>query len=242
MENTTYVRKENFVLIFIILIIACSVILLFDNSAYSGYVSRTYSDSTVASDVDSLSRSFSVNPTVINSLVNVTLTKSLVSSRTAMLIEEYVPSEFTIVDSASGTVINNTIRWGELQNVISGTITYSVMVSSTPSAYEFSGMYSIDGASAVSTSGDDSLNVSDESLNIVNESLSIINVSISITNTDINYSVNGSRNNGNFSNVTFNNNRGRIRFNNLLLSKNLSINDSVMNISKGKSINSSGKT
>ena len=78
------------------------------------------------------------------------------------------------------------------------------------------------------------MNVSDESLNIVNESLSIINVSISITNTDINYSVNGSRNNGNFSNVTFNNNRGRIRFNNLLLSKNLSINDSVMNISKGK--------
>jgi hypothetical protein len=229
MKHTDYVRKENFVLMFSILFIAFSILILLGDADYSGHASSVYPYSTVTSDSDSLSRSFSSDSAAPNSVVIVTLTKSFASSHSALLIEEYVPSGFTIVDSGLGTVVGNTIRWGELQNVISGAFTYSVKVSSVSSSYEFSGLYSIDGATTASISGHNFLNVTDESSDVINVSKSIY-----VNNTDINYSANSSKNNGNLSNVTFNNNRGRILFNNVRLSKNLSINNSVMNISHGK--------
>ncbi len=106
-----------------------------------------------------VSRSFSVNPATLNSVITVTLTKTLSSSQKTLLVEEYVPSGFTITSVGTGIASGNTIRWGELNDSVSGTYTYNIRTPNSATIGTFSGLFSINGGSSNSISGSTQLTV-----------------------------------------------------------------------------------
>jgi len=100
-----------------------------------------------------LSRSFSSNTVIRNTVITVTITKNLLAGQSTVLVEEYVPTGYTIISSGTGSATGNTIRWAELIGAVSGTYTYTVRTPNAAGAGTFSGMYSINGGSETPIGG-----------------------------------------------------------------------------------------
>jgi hypothetical protein len=103
-------------------------------------------------DSSSVSRSFSGNMVNSDIVVSISVFINSAFPHSVYVIEETVPSVFTIVNSGGATVNGRVLRWSDFKgtgSVTSTTLTYTIRTP-TSGTYNFSGVYGIDGMDTAS--------------------------------------------------------------------------------------------
>src|SRR3989339_229062 len=140
-----YMKKRDLIILWIILILVIGgLVYYFFDWNFTGKVLDV-------GDTSIISRSFVGNE--VNKDISVTV-EVLIDERFnhhAYIIEEVVPSEFTIVDAGGATKSGNVLRWYEVDeiNVIDSIDLTYVVSTSQSGTYFFNGTYGIDGMDSI---------------------------------------------------------------------------------------------